>query len=388
MSLEKAERYLEHKGMLDRVIRLKESTATVAEAAEALGVEPGMIAKTMSFLQDGQAVLILTEGTARIDNRKYKDAFHMKAKMIPFEEVEQWIGHVPGGVCPFGIRDGVEVYLDESLRQFETVYPAAGDDHSAVRLSVDELEQIAGVKMNEIMESLYQRKSMRAYEDREIPEEMKKLILKAASQAPTAGCQQLYTILDITDQKLKEALSESCDHQPFIAKAPMVLVFCADCKKWYDAYLEAGCEPRKPGVGDLMLAVTDTVIAAQNAVVAAESFGLGSCYIGDIMENCEEQRRLLCLPDYVFPAAMLVLGWPTEQQKQRPKPERCEQKHIVHENTYRDMDGEELREMFAYKCKNRTYEEWCNAFCNRKYNSDFSKEMSRSVEKYLEQFGL
>ena len=84
--------------------------------------------------------------------------------------------------------------------------------------------------MNEIMESLYQRKSMRAYEDREIPEEMKKLILKAASQAPTAGCQQLYTILDSTDQKLKEALSESCDHQPFIAKAPMVLVFCADCK--------------------------------------------------------------------------------------------------------------------------------------------------------------
>ena len=146
MSLEKAERYMEHKGMLDRVIRLKESTATVAEAAEALGVEPGMIAKTMSFLQDGQAVLILTEGTARIDNRKYKDAFHMKAKMIPFEEVEQWIGHVPGGVCPFGIRDGVEVYLDESLRQFETVYPAAGDDHSAVRLSVDELEQIAGAK--------------------------------------------------------------------------------------------------------------------------------------------------------------------------------------------------------------------------------------------------
>ena len=95
---------------------------------------------------DGQAVLILTEGTARIDNRKYKDVFHMKAKMIPFEEVEQWIGHAPGGVCPFGIRDGVEVYLDESLRQFETVYPAAGDDHSAVRLSVDELEQIAGAK--------------------------------------------------------------------------------------------------------------------------------------------------------------------------------------------------------------------------------------------------
>lgn len=241
--------------------------------------------------------------------------------------------------------------------------------------------------MNEVIESLYRRKSVRAYEDREIPEEMKQLILEAAMQAPSAGCQQLYTILDITDQKLKEALAETCDHQPFIAKAPMVLVFCADCKKWYDAYIEAGCEPRKPGVGDLMLAVTDTVIAAQNAVTAAESLGIGSCYIGDIMENCEEQRKLLQLPDYVFPAAMLVFGWPTKQQKERQKPERCDQKHIVHENTYRSMDGAELRAMFAHECKNRTYEEWCSAFCKRKYNSDFSREMSRSVEKYLEQFG-
>lgn len=240
--------------------------------------------------------------------------------------------------------------------------------------------------MNEVIESLYRRKSVRAYEDREIPEEMKQLILEAAMQAPSAGCQQLYTILDITDQKLKEALAETCDHQPFIAKAPMVLVFCADCKKWYDAYIEAGCEPRKPGVGDLMLAVTDTVIAAQNAVTAAESLGIGSCYIGDIMENCEKQRKLLQLPDYVFPAAMLVFGWPTKQQKERQKPERCDLKHIVHENTYRSMDGAELRDMFAHECKNRTYEEWCSVFCKRKYNSEFSKEMSRSVAKYLEQF--
>lgn len=240
--------------------------------------------------------------------------------------------------------------------------------------------------MNEIIESLYQRKSVRAYEDRAIPKEMKNLILEASMQAPSAGCQQLYTILDITDQELKEKLAESCDHQPFIAKAPMVLVFCADCKKWYDAYLEAGCEPRKPGVGDLMLAITDTAIAAQNAVVAAESLGIGSCYIGDIMENCEEHRKLLQLPEYVFPVVMLVFGWPTMQQKQRQKPARCDRKHIVHENTYRSMDGEELREMFAHEHKNRTYEEWCSAFCKRKYNSDFSKEMSRSVAKYLESY--
>ena len=138
MSLEKAEEYLKNKGMLDHVIRLEDSTATVVEAAQSLGVEPGMIAKTMSFLQDDQPVLILTEGTARIDNRK--------AKMIPFDEVESQIGHAPGGVCPFGINEGVNVYLDESLRQFDIVYPAAGDDHSAVKLSIEELEQISGAE--------------------------------------------------------------------------------------------------------------------------------------------------------------------------------------------------------------------------------------------------
>ena len=165
-----------------------------------------------------------------------------------------------------------------------------------------------------------------------------------------------------------------------------MLVFCADCKKWYDAYLEVGCTPRTPGVGDLMLAVTDAAIAAQNAVVAAESFGIGSCYIGDIMENCATQRSLLHLPDYVFPAVMLVFGWPTQQQKDRVKPQRCAMEHIVHENGYRTMDGAELRDTFGYKAGSAPFEQWCTAFCNRKYNSDFSKEMTRSVEEYLNQF--
>lgn len=143
MSLKRAEEYLENKGFLDHVIELEEFTATVAMAAEALGVEPGMIAKTMSFLQGENAVLILTEGTARVDNRKYKDTFHVKAKMIPFDQVEEVIGHAPGGVCPFGINDDIEVYLDESLKKFDTVYPAAGNDHSAVKLTIPELEQVA-----------------------------------------------------------------------------------------------------------------------------------------------------------------------------------------------------------------------------------------------------
>ena len=144
MSLETAKAYLTEKGYADHVIELEDSSATVQLAAQALGIEPGMIAKTMSFLLGDEAILILTEGTAKVDNRKYKDTFHMKAKMIPFEEVENWIGHAPGGVCPFGIKEGIRVYLDESLKQFETVYPAAGNDHSAVKLTIAELEEVAG----------------------------------------------------------------------------------------------------------------------------------------------------------------------------------------------------------------------------------------------------
>ena len=135
-----------------------------------------------------------------------------------------------------------------------------------------------------------------------------------------------------------------------------------------------------------MLAVTDCAIAAQNAVTAADSLGLGSCYIGDIMERCEFHRELLNLPNYVFPAVMLVIGMPTQQQLEQSKPERCGLKHIVHENAYRRMDGPELREMLTPRTGRRPYREWLKAFCGRKYQSDFSREMSRSVEEYLKPF--
>ena len=239
---------------------------------------------------------------------------------------------------------------------------------------------------NPITDSLKSRKSVRAFEDRQIPEDIKQEILRCAAQAPTAGNQQLYTILDITDQALKEKLAVTCDNQPFIAKAPLVLIFCADAQKWHDAYIEAGCGPRAPGAGDLMLAVCDAAIAAQNAVTAAESFGIGSCYIGDIMEQCETHRELPGLPAYVFPALMLVFGYPTAQQAGREKPERFAMKHIVHENTYRRMDGPELREMLSQRAGSRGYDEWVKAFCERKYNSDFAREMSRSVIEYLKEF--
>ena len=146
MSLEKARAFLESKGLGDRIIIPEESSATVELAAKALGTEPGRIAKTMSFLQGENAVLILTEGTARVDNPKYKKQFHMKAKMIPFEEVEERTGHAPGGVCPFGVREGIVTYLDVSLKKYDVVYPAAGTDHSAVRLTPDELAECLGAE--------------------------------------------------------------------------------------------------------------------------------------------------------------------------------------------------------------------------------------------------
>ena len=240
--------------------------------------------------------------------------------------------------------------------------------------------------MNETIRQMIQRKSVRVFEDREIDEEIITAILTAAVNAPTAGNQQLYTILRITDPEIKAKLSESCDHQPFIADGKLVLVFCADCLKWYEAFRYAGCEPRDPGVGDLLLAVDDALIAAQNAVTAAQSFGIGSCYIGDIMENIEIQRGILSLPEYVFPAALLVFGYPTEQQKNRQKPERADMKYIVHENTYHRHTAEELRAMFSKRFPEETYENSMAAFCKRKYNSDFSREMTRSVTEALKQF--
>lgn len=242
--------------------------------------------------------------------------------------------------------------------------------------------------MNEIIRQLIRRKSVRVYEDREISEEIVQEILTAAVNAPTAGNQQLYTILRITDPEIKSRLSDSCDHQPFIAEGKLVLVFCADCLKWYDAYRSAGCEPRDPGTGDLLLAIGDAMIAAQNAVTAAESFGIGSCYIGDIMENIEIQREILQLPEYVFPAALLVFGYPTEKQKERKKPERCELKYIVQENCYHRYRPDELKKMLTVKSGGRDYEEWIKAFCERKYNSDFSREMTRSVNEVLKSFGF
>ncbi|GLC79523.1 nitroreductase family protein [Lacrimispora brassicae] len=239
--------------------------------------------------------------------------------------------------------------------------------------------------MNQTIKELMERKSVRVYEDRAIEPEKKAAIIEAALQAPTAGNMTLYSIIDVTDQKQKETLSVTCDNQPFIAKAPLVLVFVADYQRWYELFCHYEEEVRKPGLGDLMLACDDALIAAQNAVVAAESLGIGSCYIGDIIEQYETHRDLFGLPKYAVPAAMVVFGYPTKQQAERKKPERLRSGAVVFENAYRRLNPEEFsQELKNVQGREEDFERWVKAFCKRKWNSDFSAEMSRSVEAMIE----
>ena len=239
--------------------------------------------------------------------------------------------------------------------------------------------------MNEVLRQLHERKSVRVYEDRVIAPEVKQAILEAAIQAPSAGNMALYTILDITDPEMKRKLSVSCDNQPFIATAPMVLVFCADYRRWYDVFCRYVEEVRKPDMGDLFLAQADTLIAAQNAVVAAQSLGLGSCYIGDITENFEYHRQLLNLPRYVVPVAMLCVGYPTAQQLSRPKPPRHAVAALVHENGYDDAKAADMAHMLEIQQEKSGEElaDWIRRFCKRKWNSEFSQEMSRSCTEMV-----
>lgn len=143
MSFENVKKYFEEIEMDSKIIELKDSSATIEQAANALGCKPEHIAKTMSFKTKEGPILIVCAGDAKIDNKKYKSVFGQKAKMIPANEVEELIGHLPGGVCPFAIKENVKVYLDVSLKRFEKVYPAAGNGHSAIELTIKELETIS-----------------------------------------------------------------------------------------------------------------------------------------------------------------------------------------------------------------------------------------------------
>lgn len=254
--------------------------------------------------------------------------------------------------------------------------------------------------INPTIDLLMQRKSIRAYEDRPVDAETRKKILQAAMRAPTAGNMMLYTIIDVQDQALKDRLAITCDDQPFIATAPLVLLFLADYQRWEDYFdtcgvtelcSKNGVERRHPQEGDLFLACCDALIAAQTSVVAAEALGLGSCYIGDIMENYEIHRELFKLPRYVFPISLVCFGYPAETQKNRPQPERFAPGYIIHPNDYHRLEANEFEEMyrsqqakvFAGQPKKGDAVNLGQFIYLRKFSADFSYEMTRSAQAIL-----
>lgn len=246
--------------------------------------------------------------------------------------------------------------------------------------------------MNEVINTINSRVSLRKYDDREISNDDLEKIIESAIKAPTAGNMMMYSILKITDEKIKETLSKTCDNQPFIKNAKVILIFLADLQKWYD-YFEV-CEVeniKAPGMNDFMLGVDDAIIACQNAVVAAESLGIGSCYIGDIMENYEKHKKLLNLPDYTFPAAMITLGYYPKDMNKIYR-DRFDKNYVVFENTYKKLDENELKNMFKHKEEDMPRTNVYNAknfgqlIYNRKTSADFSIEMDRSIKEWIKQF--
>lgn len=239
--------------------------------------------------------------------------------------------------------------------------------------------------MNQTIKELFERKSVRVYTDEAITPEERKIILESALQAPTAGNMALYSIIDVQEQSIKDKLAVFCDNQPFIARAPLVLVFLADYQKWYDIF-SAYLNPMPPlEEADLFLSMQDCLIAAQNTVTAAQSLGIGSCYIGDILENFESIRELLGLPQYAVPCAMAVFGKPTPQQMERPKPKRFELNDIVHVNSYSSKSLDETKSMFQKQTgkSEDELESYITAFADRKFYADFRAEMNRSVKALL-----
>ncbi len=248
--------------------------------------------------------------------------------------------------------------------------------------------------MNEILQLIHKRRSIRAFQDKPVDRSTVDAIIQAAMRSPTAGNMMLYSIIEVDDREVKEKLAVSCDNQPFIARSPLVLVFLADYQRWFDFFLASGAaelcalrgeEVRLPGEGDLLLAATDAIIAAQTAVLAAESLGLGSCYIGDILENFEQIRELLDLPQYVLPVTMLCLGYPRAQTA--PRTTRFGQESIHFKNHYHRLSNEKLDGMFRDSSRPQLVKGAANFgqdFYLRKFAADFSIEMTRSVRQMIE----
>lgn len=259
--------------------------------------------------------------------------------------------------------------------------------------------------MNETIKCIENRRSVRKFSDAPITAEEKKTILHAAMRAPTAGNMMLYSIIEVEDQLLKDHLAVTCDDQPFIATAPLVLLFLADYQRFFNYYsfcevedicAEKGINPRTPAEGDLLLACCDALIAAQTAVIAAESLGIGSCYIGDVLENAEIHQRLFNLPRYTLPITLLVFGRPAVVKAENRLTSRFSQEYVVFKDEYRSLTPEDYLEMNK-DTANHTFPQMelqeavmtlgrNNYF--RKFASDFSLELNRSSREWIKRWTI
>ena len=252
------------------------------------------------------------------------------------------------------------------------------------------------MQSNETLELINKRRSIRAYKSKPLTEQEENIIIHAAMRAPTAGNLMLYSVLKISDQKLKDKLAVTCDNQPHIAKAPFVLIFLADVQRWWDYFklcdVKQKCDEinvnfELPQESDLLLACCDALIAAQNAVIAAEALGVGSCYIGDIMENYETHREMLNLPNWVFPITLVCFGHPKGDKEKIPLSSRFPQSYIVHDNIYHRLSEEDYKKMFKGVERTRVIKDAENLgqqIYFGKLGADFSKEMRRSVKAALQ----
>ncbi|MHA1776686.1 MAG: nitroreductase [Promethearchaeia archaeon] len=252
------------------------------------------------------------------------------------------------------------------------------------------------------LKPIFYRRSVRQYQDKPLKSEEIQTIIQGAMRAPTAGNMMMYTILEVTKQTLKDKLAVTCDNQPFIAKAPLVLIFLADMQRLFDYYKVCGvpdvCEARDeplrtPQESDLLLASCDALIAAENAVITAEALGIGSCYIGDIMERIEDHREMFHLPKWVFPITMVCFGYPKSvlAPEKRQLTPRFPQKYIHFQNSYKRLQPEEFTEMYEGVAKMMAPQlqpkgKWPNVgqlLYWRKTGSEFAAEMDRSVKVAL-----
>ena len=253
--------------------------------------------------------------------------------------------------------------------------------------------------MNDTIATIEKRRSIRLFEDREVGKDVIDELKRLTLRAPSAGNQEFYSVIEVTDPEKKKVLAKCCDNQPMIEKAPVVWVFLADVEKWYTFFKasksdeKSGKALRKPSIGDFHLAMQDAVIAAQNAVIAAEALGLGSCYIGDVIENYETVKELLDLPKWAAPACMLIMGYPKGIIK-APLSKRPEADGIFMENRYRKMDFDELERVYheqeeALRKNGALPYENTGSIADRyykKYASDFMAEMNRSAAVFLKRW--